>query len=100
MLILAGAGTGKTRTLTYRTARVIEKGARPEGILLVTFTHRAAKEMIRRVVALLGHEAKAIRAGTFHSLAHKALAPRAEAIGYRPQFGIVDREDQLALMGA
>ncbi len=98
LLILAGAGSGKTRTLTYRVARLIEKGTAPEKIVLVTFTHRAAREMIARLDALLGTAATRVRAGTFHALAHRALRKHGRAIGVLPGFTILDRDDQNSVM--
>ncbi len=100
ILILAGAGTGKTRTLTYRVARLIEKGTPPEAIVLVTFTNRAAKEMTARVEGLLEGRAGQLRAGTFHSLGHRALRRYASALGFEPSFGILSRDDQRDLMNA
>src|SRR5512145_1086612 len=67
-LVIAGAGSGKTRTLTYRVAFLIEQGIPPERILLLTFTNKAAKEMMRRVADLLGSELSALWGGTFHSI--------------------------------
>src|SRR3954471_20651723 len=67
-LVIAGAGSGKTRTLTYRVAYLLEQGIPPERILLLTFTNKAAKEMMRRVVDLLGQELLALWGGTFHSI--------------------------------
>lgn len=100
LLILAGAGSGKTRTLTYRVARLIEKGTAPERIVLVTFTHRAAREMIVRLDALLGPAATRVRAGTFHALAHRTLRKHGKAIGIAPGFTILDRDDQQSVMSA
>src|SRR5512140_2119733 len=67
-LVIAGAGSGKTRTLTYRVAWLMEQGIPPERILLLTFTNKAAKEMMRRVADLLGQEVTALWGGTFHSV--------------------------------
>jgi DNA helicase-2/ATP-dependent DNA helicase PcrA len=100
VLILAGAGSGKTRTLTYRVARLLEKGAPPEGIVLATFTNRAAREMIGRIESLLGGAARRVRAGTFHALGFETLRRHAEAVGYKPGFSIIDREDQTEAMSA
>jgi DNA helicase-2/ATP-dependent DNA helicase PcrA len=100
VLILAGAGSGKTRTLTYRVARLLEKGAVPEGIVLATFTNRAAREMIGRIEALLGGTARRVRAGTFHALAFASLRSIGARLGYRSGFGILDREDSSQVMAA
>jgi DNA helicase-2/ATP-dependent DNA helicase PcrA len=100
VLILAGAGSGKTRTLTYRVARLMEKGSPPEGIVLATFTNRASKEMIGRIESLLGATARRVRAGTFHALAFAALRSIGTRLGYRSGFGILDREDSSHVMAA
>lgn len=92
-LVLAGAGTGKTRVVTYRVARLIESGVAPDNILLVTFTNKAAREMLRRVDALVGGTVSGIFGGTFHHIAHLLLRQHAPLIGYRQGFSILDRED-------
>src|SRR6266478_9202424 len=92
-LVIAGAGSGKTRTLTYRVAYLLEHGVAPERILLLTFTNKAAKEMMRRVADLLGHELASLWGGTFHSIGNRILRQHAERIGYRRDFTILDRED-------
>lgn len=97
-LVLAGAGSGKTRTLTYRVAYLIEKGVNPENILLVTFTNKASKEMLDRVESILGYYPKGIWGGTFHHIANRLLRQYAEAIGYTSNFTILDREDSNVLM--
>src|ERR1041384_8483443 len=71
-LIIAGAGTGKTRTIVYRVAYLVELGVRPEHILLLTFTRRAAQEMLRRASILLDHRCEKVAGGTFHSSANSA----------------------------
>src|SRR3954468_1028120 len=76
-LVIAGAGSGKTRTLTYRVAYLLEQGITPERILLLTFTNKAAKEMMRRVVDLLGQELPALWGGTFHSIGNRVLRQHA-----------------------
>jgi DNA helicase-2/ATP-dependent DNA helicase PcrA len=93
MLVLAGAGTGKTRTVTYRVARLIETGVRPENILLLTFTNKAAKEMMRRVEFLIGRNTQGLRGGTFHHVANMLLRRHCMLIGYKEGFSILDRED-------
>src|SRR5712671_4105539 len=89
-LVIAGAGSGKTRTLTYRVAFLLEQGIPPERILLLTFTNKAAKEMMRRVADLLGHEPDSLWGGTFHSIGNRILRQHAERVGYRRDFTILD----------
>src|SRR5213079_2710687 len=72
-LVIAGAGSGKTRTLTYRVAYLLEQGIAPERILLLTFTNKAAREMMRRVTDLLGQEMGALWGGTFHGIGNRLL---------------------------
>ncbi|MEJ2580753.1 MAG: UvrD-helicase domain-containing protein, partial [Acidobacteriota bacterium] len=100
MLVLAGAGTGKTRTLVYRTSRLIEDGVPPGKILLLTFTNKAAREMMDRVEGLVERATTRITGGTFHSAGHRILRRYAELIGYTTRFSILDREDSTDLMGA
>ena len=100
MLVLAGAGTGKTRTLVYRVARLIEDGVPPSNILLLTFTNKAARSMLDRVGQLLEGRAGKVMGGTFHSTGHRILRRYAERLGYSPRFSILDREDAVDLMGA
>ncbi len=97
MLVIAGAGSGKTRTLTYRVARLIECGVPPEGVLLLTFTNKAAREMLKRVAALLGADAR-ILGGTFHHVGNVVLRRHAELVGLQPNFTILDREDAADVM--
>jgi DNA helicase-2/ATP-dependent DNA helicase PcrA len=99
MLALAGAGTGKTRTLVYRTSRLIEDGVAPGKILLLTFTNKAAREMMSRVEQLVERASTRITGGTFHSAGHRILRRYAELLGYSPRFSILDREDATDLMG-
>lgn len=99
-LVIAGAGAGKTRTLTYRVARLIEHGTPPDRILLLTFTNKAAKEMMRRVGDLLGNDVSNLWGGTFHSIGNRVLRRHAEALGWRPDFNILDREDAKELIQA
>jgi DNA helicase-2/ATP-dependent DNA helicase PcrA len=93
MLVLAGAGTGKTRTATYRVARLMETGAGPEDILLLTFTNKAAKEMMRRVEGLIGRNIHGLSGGTFHHIGNMILRRHCLLIGFREGFSILDRED-------
>jgi DNA helicase-2/ATP-dependent DNA helicase PcrA len=93
LLVVAGAGSGKTRTLIYRVARLIEGGVPPGAILLLTFTRRAAQEMLRRVEQLVGERSRAVAGGTFHSFANLTLRHYGGALGLRPNFTILDRSD-------
>ncbi|HEU0009388.1 MAG TPA: ATP-dependent helicase [Verrucomicrobiae bacterium] len=97
-LVIAGAGSGKTRTLTYRVAYLIEQGVPADRILLVTFTNKAAREMMRRVGELLSNDTGSLWGGTFHSIGARILRRHAEALGYRPDYTILDREDSSDLM--
>ncbi|HET7626024.1 MAG TPA: ATP-dependent helicase [Verrucomicrobiae bacterium] len=92
-LVIAGAGSGKTRTLTYRVAYLLEQGIPPERILLLTFTNKAAREMMRRVTDLLGQELQSLWGGTFHSIGNRILRLHANRLGYQRDFTILDRED-------
>lgn len=95
VLVIAGAGSGKTRTLTYRTAYMLENGIPPEQILLLTFTRKAAQEMVRRTTQLLGGTADSasITRGTFHAFANHSLRRYAPMLGLSPQFTILDVSD-------
>lgn len=99
-LVIAGAGSGKTRTLTYRVARLLECGVAPWRILLLTFTNKAAREMLERVAALAGMGAGQIWGGTFHSVANRLLRLHSTRLGYQPGFTILDGDDQRALFRA
>jgi DNA helicase-2/ATP-dependent DNA helicase PcrA len=95
-LVVAGAGTGKTRTLIYRVARLVEDRVPPESILLLTFTRKAAAEMLRRASHLLDGRCEAVSGGTFHSFAHGYLRRSQAAIaafGYDPNFSVLDQSD-------
>jgi len=98
LLVIAGAGSGKTRTLTYRVSRLIEDGVDPSQILLLTFTNKAAREMLSRVEQLVTIDTRRIWGGTFHSVGNRLLRQHAEAIGYRPNFSILDDEDAKEMM--
>jgi DNA helicase II / ATP-dependent DNA helicase PcrA len=99
LLIIAGAGTGKTRTLVARLACLIDRGVPPDRILLVTFSRRAADEMIRRLAPLVGAErARQIPAGTFHAMAHRLLHRHAASLGLGEGFSVIDQSDALDLM--
>ncbi len=96
-LVLAGAGSGKTRTLVYRVAYLIEHGIDPSKILLLTFTNKSAREMLSRVQELTGSDAKGIWGGTFHSTANRMLRMHLAATGGEP-FTILDQEDSRTLV--
>ncbi|MBI4335112.1 MAG: UvrD-helicase domain-containing protein, partial [Candidatus Omnitrophica bacterium] len=98
VLVLAGAGSGKTRTLVYRVAYLIEKGIRPENILLVTFTNKAAAEMMHRVEILLKERPHGLHAGTFHHIGNMTLRRYAKSLGYERDFAIFDEEDSRTLI--
>src|SRR5216110_460241 len=97
-LIIAGAGSGKTRTLTYRVAYLLENGIDPRNILLLTFTNKAAREMLGRVANLLPVDASGLWGGTFHSVGNRILRRHGSALGYSSGFTIMDREDQKDLI--
>lgn len=99
-LVLAGAGAGKTRTLTYRVAFLLEQGISPEHILLLTFTNKAAREMMERVRQLIGRELPDLWGGTFHAIGNRILRRHADRLGYQPGFSILDREDAKDLLNA
>ncbi len=99
-LVIAGAGSGKTRTLTYRVAYLLEQGIPPDRILLLTFTNKAAGEMMRRVADLLGRQLPSLWGGTFHSIGARVLRQHADLLGYRRDFTILDRDDAKDLIKA
>ncbi len=92
-LIIAGAGTGKTRTITYRVAYLVELGVKPESILLLTFTRRAAGEMLRRASILLDARCEKVAGGTFHSFANTVLRQYAPLVNFESSFTILDQGD-------
>src|SRR3954453_18043877 len=98
LLVIAGAGSGKTRTLTYRVAYLLENGIYPRNILLLTFTNKAARQMLDRVANLLPVDAGGIWGGTFHSIGNRMLRRHGSALGYNSGFSIMDREDQKDLI--
>ncbi len=98
LLVLAAAGTGKTRTLVHRVAYLIEQGVPPERILLLTFTNRAAREMLERAEKVVGDAAQSIWSGTFHSICARFLRRYGTALGYSPGFQIIDEDDQKKLL--
>ncbi len=99
LLIIAGAGTGKTRTLVYRVAHLISTGVRPERILLLTFTRRAAQEMLGRAERLVGSAGTRVHGGTFHATGHRLLRSYGELAGLPKDFSIMDQGDAEDLMG-
>ena len=99
LLVLAAAGTGKTRTLVHRVAYLIERGVDPSRILLLTFTNRAAREMRERAEALVGDAVRSIWSGTFHSVCARLLRRYGGPLGWRPDFKILDEDDQKKLIG-
>src|ERR1700681_3547217 len=98
LLVIAGAGSGKTRTLTYRVAYLLENGIDPRNILLLTFTNKAARQMLDRVANLLPIDASGIWGGTFHSVGNRMLRRHGSTLGYNSGFTIMDREDQKDLI--
>src|SRR5437773_12491728 len=98
ILVIAGAGSGKTRTLTYRVAYLLENGIDPQNILLLTFTNKAAREMLGRVANLLPVDAGGLWGGTFHSIGNRILRRHGSALSYSSGFSIMDREDQKDLI--
>jgi ATP-dependent DNA helicase UvrD/PcrA len=98
LLVIAGAGSGKTRTLTYRVAYLLENGIDPRNILLLTFTNKAARQMLDRVANLLPVDASGLWGGTFHSVGNRILRRHGSVLGYSSGFTIMDREDQKDLI--
>lgn len=99
-LVIAGAGSGKTRTLTYRVSWLLDQGESAREILLLTFTNKAAREMVERVRSLVAGDVSDLWAGTFHSICNRILRRHAEEIGFTKSFSILDRDDQKSLMNA
>jgi DNA helicase II / ATP-dependent DNA helicase PcrA len=99
LLVVAGAGSGKTRVLTHRIAHLIDEGVRPTAILAITFTNKAAQEMRHRVAALVGPMAKAMWVCTFHSACVRILRAHGDALGYPRTFSIYDQADAQRLTG-
>ncbi len=93
LLVIAGAGSGKTRTLTYRVAHLVEEGVSPDSILLLTFTRKASQEMLKRATQLLDHRCQGVSGGTFHSFANSVLRRYAPRLGFVRDFSILDRGD-------
>ncbi len=99
LLVIAGAGSGKTRTLTYRVARLVDEGVPPGSILLLTFTRKAAQEMLKRATRLLDNRCQNVAGGTFHSFAYAILRKYAFKVGFEHGFSIIDRTDAEDLVG-
>jgi len=99
-LVIAGAGSGKTRTLTYRVAWLLDHGIDSRQVLLLTFTNKAAREMTERVRELVPHDTSDLWAGTFHSIGSRILRRHAEDLGFTRSFSILDRDDQKSLLSA
>ena len=99
-MILAGAGTGKTRTLTARVASLVDRGVAPERILLLTFTRRAADDMVSRAAAMCTRPdaGRRLQGGTFHAVAHQVISRNTEALGLPPAVSVLDRADSTDLM--
>lgn len=99
-LVIAGAGSGKTRVLTYKIAHLLANGVKPWNILALTFTNKAANEMKERIIQLVGEDARYLNMGTFHSIFSRILRSEAASIGYTPQFTIYDESDSRSLLKA
>ncbi len=98
-LIIAGAGTGKTHTLTHRLAYMLRSGLAPQRVVLATFTNRAAREMLARCRRLVGSHADLVLGGTFHHVANRVLRKYAEPLGFSPNYNVLDAEDARQLVG-
>ena len=98
IMVFAGAGSGKTRTLTYRVANMIESGISPYNILAITFTNKATNEMKSRLYDVVGGKIKFATISTFHSLCARILRQEIEALGYRKDFEIIDEDDQIEII--
>ena len=98
LMVIAGAGSGKTRVLTYRIVHLLKNGVDPFNILSLTFTNKAAKEMKERIEKIVGLDAKNIWMGTFHSVFAKILRYEADKLGYPSNFTIYDTDDSKALL--
>jgi DNA helicase II / ATP-dependent DNA helicase PcrA len=99
VLVIAGAGSGKTRTLVFRVARLVESGVNPGQVLLLTFTRKAAEEMLRRAAGLVGAACERVAGGTFHSFANTVLRRQGRHVGLEPNFTILDRGDAEDVVG-
>ena len=97
-LVIAGAGSGKTRTLTYRVAYLLDQDVDPRSLLLLTFTNKAAREMMERVKELIPQDLSELWSGTFHSIGNRILRRHADEVGLTRSFSIMDRDDQKSLV--
>jgi ATP-dependent DNA helicase Rep len=97
-LVLAGAGSGKTRVITHKIARLIQTGMAPKRIAAITFTNKAATEMRERAKELIGREAKDVLVCTFHALGVRILRENGEVLGLKPQFSILDSDDVTSIL--
>ena len=98
VLILAGAGSGKTRALTYRVANLIDSGVAPWHILALTFTNKAAREMRERIIKIVGDKAEEAWISTFHSTCAKILRRDIDKLNYTGNFAIYDDDDQMSII--
>ena len=98
MMVIAGAGSGKTRVLTYRIAQLLKEGVDPFNVLSLTFTNKAAGEMKSRVEKIVGSKASRVNIGTFHSICARILRYEIDLLGFNPNFAIYDAADQLNLI--
>ena len=98
VMVFAGAGSGKTRTLTFRVANMINAGIAPYNILAITFTNKATNEMKERLYNVVGNKIKFSTISTFHSLCARILRQDIEPLGYKKNFEIIDEEDQLKII--
>ena len=98
LLVLAGAGSGKTRVLTTRIAYLINEGIDPDNILAITFTNKAAGEMKSRIYSLIGYSARTMQISTFHSFGLRIIKENFEYLGYDKNFVIFDSEDSLTII--
>ena len=98
-LVIAGAGSGKTRVLTYKIAYLLQQGVMPWNVLALTFTNKAAREMNHRIAEIVGAEAtRNLWSGTFHSIFSRILRRECEYLGYKPDFTIYDTSDSRSLI--
>ena len=100
LLVIAGAGSGKTNTLVHRVARLVHEGVPPESILLLTFTRKASEEMLSRASRILDERCRKVSGGTFHSFANIILRRYATEIGFEDGFTILDRSDAEDICGS
>ena len=97
-LVLAGAGSGKTRVITHKIGRLIQAGLKPEQIAAITFTNKAAAEMRERAKSLIGKQARGVLICTFHALGVRMLRQDGHALGLKPQFSILDSDDVTSIL--